>query len=1428
MATHSSASDSELHPSPVTNLCPNPSQSLISSITIQNIGSLVPIKLTTTNYLTWSALFAPIFRRYNLTGIVDGSVVAPPKFLRDSTGNRTSTVNPEFVTWYENDQNILIWINSTLSDSLIPYTVGVSSSRELWSKLESRLASASQSHIHELRSRLRTITKGDSTAAVYLQQIEEIADALASAGASVEDSELISVTLHGLPPDYDSFIDAIQFRLGSTTIDELHGLLLSKELQLNSRKKTSSASIQAFNASTGLLPTPHDPPFSQAYVAQHFTNFHQGRGMYRTFSHSKNFQPRGTDKNFSTYRHNNPRNNFTRQNIQRYNRGSRSHLINSGRRISCQICKQFDHEAVDCPHRLNPNYGTKSQMALCASTSSPAPTWLLDSGASSHMTNSYANLQNPESYNGPEQVYIGDGKGLPILHSGSSTLSTSSHNFDLKHVLHVPALKQDLLSANKFILDNSCSIHLYPFHFTVKDLSTEKTLFNGPVKDEFYPFHASSPLADHPHAFAMTSKASQDVWHQRLGHPSFKILNQIVSKSCISISDRISKSLCSSCALGKCSKLSFHTVSCHTRKPLELVHTDVWGPSPTISVHGFRYYIIFVDDFTKYSWLFPLKYKSEAFAIFTQFKSMIENLLSTKIVTLRSDSGGEFLSTQFSTFLRDHGISHQLSCPHTPEQNGCAERKHRHLIETARTLLVASQVPHTYWVEAFSTAIYLINRMPTALKCSPWESLFHRCPDYSTLRVFGCQCFPWLKPYNHSKLAPTSQSCVFLGYSLQHKGYKCLDVATKKLYISRHVIFHEHVFPFQHSSTSPSPTVPTPSPLFSPSIPSTLTFTTRSSSPTSSVPSPSISHPLPDSTSISPPLPPNPLPPPPLSQPLSAPNAHPMQTRSKSGISKPKAYTATKHPIPPHLTQDFIPSTYLQASKCSHWRQAMQEEFNALLNTGTWSLVPSHPSQNLVGCKWVFRIKRKPDGSIDRFKARLVAKGFHQQQGLDYTETFSPVAKPVTIRLLLTLASKFNWFLNQLDVSNAFLHGNLSESVFMIQPPGFEDPLQANHVCKLHKSLYGLKQAPRAWYEKLHTALSSLGFLGSQNDHSLFVKQTPDLVFILVYVDDILVTGPNSQACRDTISQLSALFLIKDLGPLHFFLGIEVKRSSSGIFISQPKYILDLLKRAHMDGAKPCATPLSTSSLDHTSPLLSNPAEYRSLVGGLQYLTWSRPDLSFAVNLVCQFMHQPRESHLQAVKRILRYLKGTIDLGLWFPKCSKPLSLTAFSDADWAGCHLDRRSTGGFCVFLGDSLISWSAKKQPTVARSSTEAEYRSLANTAAEITWICKLLVDVGLVLPCPPTLWCDNISAISLAKNPIFHARTKHVEIDYHYIREKVLSNAVSVQFVCSQDQLADICTKSLSKARFIFLRDKLSLHQPQFSLRGHIRDNIVTDKT
>ncbi|KAM2633068.1 hypothetical protein EV1_023727 [Malus domestica] len=495
----------------------------------------------------------------------------------------------------------------------------------------------------------------------------------------------------------------------------------------------------------------------------------------------------------------------------------------------------------------------------------------------------------------------------------------------------------------------------------------------------------------------------------------------------------------------------------------------------------------------------------------------------------------------------------------------------------------------------------------------------------------------------------------------------------------------------------------------------------------------------------------------------------------------------------------------------------MLEEFQALQSTGTWTLVPSSPHQNLIGCKWVFRIKRNPDGSVDRYKARLVAKGFHQQEGVDFTETFSPVAKPVTIRILLTLAVQFDWFLNQLDISNAFLHGSLKEEVFMQQPPGFIDSSKSTYVCKLNKSLYGLKQAPRAWYDKLFHALLSLGFSNSQSDCSLFVTFSPALVIILVYVDDILVTGPNPSVCKDIITQLGALFPVKDLGPLHYFLGLEVHRSSEGIFLSQGKYALDLLLKAKMEGCKPCSTPLGSQKLDHVGSPLSDPHEYRSIVGALQYLTWTRPDLCFAVNQVCQFLHCPRDLHYQAVKRILRFLKGSVTQGLWFRKSA--LHLTAFSDADWAGCVYDRRSTSGYCVYLGSNLISWSAKKQSTVARSSTEAEYRSLAHTAAEITWICKIFRDIGFPLSKVPVVWCDNVSAISLSSNPVFHARTKHVEIDYHYIRELVLSHLLHVKYVPTQHQIADIHTKALSKARFSALQSKLSLGLPPVCLRGCI---------
>uniref|UniRef100_A0A2N9F5Y1 CCHC-type domain-containing protein n=1 Tax=Fagus sylvatica TaxID=28930 RepID=A0A2N9F5Y1_FAGSY len=455
--------------------------------------------------------------------------------------------------------------------------------------------------------------------------------------------------------------------------------------------------------------------------------------------------------------------------------------------------------------------------------------------------------------------------------------------------------------------------------------------------------------------------------------------------------------------------------------------------------------------------------------------------------------------------------------------------------------------------------------------------------------------------------------------------------------------------------------------------------------------------------------------------PNNAVRPHRMTTRSMNNIYKPKkSFVVTKYPLPPSLE----PTSVTEALTDSRWRDAMSSELTALMRHNTWQLVPPPADCNIVGCKWVFRIKRHADGSIDRFKARLVAKGFNQRPGLDYKETFSPVVKPVTIRTVLTLAVMYGWSLRQLDVNNAFLHGHLTEKVYMKQPPGFTSPEHPNHICCLTKAIYGLKQAPRAWFSALKQALLEFGFINAKSDSSLFVFHDGSiLAYCLVYVDDLILTGNNSTFVTSIIDQLGQKFSLKDLGPLHFFLGVEVIPTKEGLFLTQHKYIRDMLSKTSMDGAKDVTTPLSTSvSLklaDGSSSVDST--EYRRVIGALQYLSLTRPDISFAVNKLSQFMHSPTQTHWTATKRLLRYLKNTIFHGINIRKTSSP-ALTCFSDADWAGSLDDRKSTSAYLIFLGHTPISWSSKKQRAIARSSTEAEYRALATAAAESMWLLSL----------------------------------------------------------------------------------------------------------
>jgi Reverse transcriptase (RNA-dependent DNA polymerase) len=861
-------------------------------------------------------------------------------------------------------------------------------------------------------------------------------------------------------------------------------------------------------------------------------------------------------------------------------------------------------------------------------------------------------------------------------------------------------------------------------------------------------------------------------------------------------------------------------------------------------MNGYRYYVLFIDDYSRFTWIYFLHSKDELSHVFSIFKAQVENLFQTTIKTIRTDGGTEYkpLSRLFPQ------IVHQITCPHTPQQNGLAERKHRHIVELALASIQHAAIPLTFWDEVFASMVYLINRLPSSLtKTVPYTTLFNTSPDYTHLRVIGCLCFPYIRPYNDHKLQPRSLPCVFLGYCHSQKGYKCFHIPTNKTFVSRHVLFDEGTFPFRMTSTDGSTTSSSPEHAV---VPLASLFCTDAHStfldammpvPASASNTASLT-PHPTVSPISPFLTTHNTPPPPYScdhqttspeptsgSPLvSSSHLHPMITRTRDNTRRPRQF-------PDHVTYlstgpDIEPVTFHQANSSEHWRQAMAQEINALARNKTWILIPPPSHPNIVGCKWVYRIKKNVDGSIARYKARLVAKGFTQEEGVDYFETFSPVVRPTTIRLVISIAVQHGWSLRQLDVQNAFLHGDLHETVYMSQPPGFVDSNNPSHVCLLNKALYGLKQSPRAWFNTLSTALLAYGFLGSQYDPSLFIYSSHGKVaYLLIYVDDLILTGNNSLLLSDIILSLQSKFAVKDLGLLHYFLGIEVSPTSQGLLLTQSKYIMDLLHRANMHASKPSASPMIAHppmSKTDGDPL-DNPRLYRTIVGGLQYATITRPDIAYAVNKCSQFMHAPTTVHWAAVKRVLRYLNGSSTLGLHFTAHTLP-SLHAYSDSDWAGCPDDRRSTTGFCIFYGSNLISWSSKKQPTVARSSTEAEYRSLATTGTELIWLQFLLKELQLPISSPPILWCDNIGATFLAANPMFHARTKHMEIDYHFIRERVLTNSLQVKFICSRDQLADLLTKPLSTPRFLLIRDKLTLVAPPFACGGANNKTMDTAST
>ncbi|KAJ9683174.1 hypothetical protein PVL29_018954 [Vitis rotundifolia] len=1117
---------------------------------------------------------------------------------------------------------------------------------------------------------------------------------------------------------------------------------------------------------------------------------------------------------------------------QTSSRGGRSGTRGRGQRPHCTYCNKLGHTRDRCyqlhgrPPRTahvaqssdsplpQPPSSSASQASVasvaqpgnasaCLTHTSSLGPWILDSGASDHLSGNkdlFSSITTTSALptvtlaNGSQTVAKGIGLALPLP------------SLPLTSVLYTPECPFNLISISKITRTLNCSITFSDKFVTLQDRSTGKTIGIGRESQGLY--HLTS---DSSPAVCISTDAPLLI-HNRLGHPSLPKFQKMVPRF-----STLSSLPCESCQLGKHTRVSFpKRLNNRAKSPFELVHTDVWGPCRTASTLGFQYFVTFIDDYSRCTWLFLMKNRAELFSIFQKFYAEIQTQFNISIRVLRSDNAREYFSAPFTSFMSHHGILHQSSCAHTPQQNGVAERKNRHLVETARTILLHSNVPFRFWGDAVLTACYLINRMPSSILHDqiPHSLLFPDQPLYFLPpRVFGCTCFVHILTPGQDKLSAKAMKCLFVGYSRLQKGYRCYSIETHRYFISADVTFFEDSPFFSTTSESLPISEVLPIPIVSPPDampPRPLQVYHRRPRVVAPLPfaeAPADSLPIP-SASPAPALP--------------SPNDLPIAVRK--GIRS----TRNPHPIYNFLSYHRLSSPYsafvsaissVSLPKSTHealshpgWRQAMVDEMAALHSNGTWDLVVLPSGKSTVGCRWVYAVKVGPDGQVDRLKARLVAKGYTQVYGSDYGDTFSPVAKIASVRLLLSMAAMCSWPLYQLDIKNAFLHGDLAEEVYMEQPPGFVAQGESGLVCRLHRSLYGLKQSPRAWFGRFSSVVQEFGMLRSTADHSVFYHHNSlgQSIYLVVYVDDIVITGSDQDGIQKLKQHLFTHFQTKDLGKLKYFLGIEIAQSSSGVVLSQRKYALDILEETGMLDCKPVDTPMdpNVKLVPGQGEPLGDPGRYRRLVGKLNYLTITRPDISFPVSVVSQFLQSPCDSHWNAVIRILRYIKSTPGQGVLYENRGHT-QVVGYTDADWAGSPTDRRSTSGYCVFIGGNLISWKSKKQDVVARSSAEAEYRAMALATCELIWLRHLLRELRFGKDEQMKLICDNQAALHIASNPVFHERTKHIEVDCHFIREKIASGCVATSFVNSNDQLADIFTKSLRGPRIKYICNKLGAY-------------------
>ena len=1030
--------------------------------------------------------------------------------------------------------------------------------------------------------------------------------------------------------------------------------------------------------------------------------------------------------------------------------------------------------------------------------------WALDSGSTRHVTPFAGLLSNVRRLDQEVYVKFGNKSTLSALSIGDVLLA---EDLKLKDVLYVPGALANLFSV-KQATSNGATITFEDDKGIVRD-EMGNVLLEATSRGGLYCITAHPKIEQ-----ALVATETAELWHRRLGHLGYDNLAKLpnmVDGIKIPASDFKAKAeMCEPCVLSKQHRQPFPTSQRVTTQPLELVHMDVCGPMPVPSLGGSKYFATILDDYSSYSIVIPVTTKSSvASAVIASFTEL-ENQTGHKLKIVRTDRGGEYLCGELKDYLVKKGVVHELTAPYTPEQNGAAERLNRTLEERVRAMLEDSKLPPKLWAEAVSTASYIRNRSPVAGKVkTPVELLHDKKPDISAMRTFGARAYVHIPGKLRTKLDPVSKIGVMVGYEPHTKGYRILLDDTNKITVSRNVMFDESrsvkidkleerrsqddliVSLDDVPAVEPAVEPPPPPPAAQP------------------VEDDELNDEFQDAETEDDDLPPAPEQPVPVlvPEPEGAPGRrYPTRNRSAPGEWY-KANIAETSEEPKTLREA------LNSPDADKWKQAMDDEVKSLHDNGTWVLEKTPDGVKPIPVMWVFKIKRDAAGNIERYKARLVAKGFKQRAGVDFNEVFAPVSKHTTLRTLLSIVAADDLELHQLDIKTAFLQGELEEDIYTAQPPGYEER-DPGFACHLKKALYGLRQAPRAWHTKLKMELEDIGFIASSTDPGLFIKHLKtDIAFVSVYVDDILIAGKEMATVESVKKSLMSVFEARDLGEAKYFIGLEIERDrkSRTLKISQKNMVTELVKKYGLDNAKTKTTPLSTSiklKKDDDNLLDTEEYGYAELVGSLLYLSvCTRPDIAQALGVLTRYMSKPSVEHWQAAMSVLRYLSGTRDYGIIFGRGSS--ELIGYVDADYAGDIDTRRSTTGYVFILNGGVISWSSRLQATVAVSTTEAEYMAAAAGVKEALWLRKLMADFGKPVK-TVNIYGDNQAALKLLKHPIASIRSKHIDVIYHFARERVASGEVLFKYCSTETMLADIMTKALPESKFSICRDGMGMKE------------------